>query len=74
MSLSEYIKQVCKIGQGADCCRYLGCGAEGFECLKFEPGMKQVVDRAWAIDEHVAQGDNCAGQQHLLTAEMPEAL
>jgi hypothetical protein len=68
----DYIKQVCKIGQGAACCRYLGVGQDGLECLKVDPGIKKVVDKSWATTEHVAQGDNCDGQKNLSMAEVPE--
>lgn len=71
MPLSEYIKQVCRIGQMAYCCKYLVCGAEGFECMKVNPANKAIVDRSWATTEHVAQGDNCEGQKDLLNATVP---
>jgi hypothetical protein len=35
--LSEHVKNVCKIGQGAACCRYLMAGPGGFECAKIAP-------------------------------------
>lgn len=34
MALSTYVKDICKIGQGHDCCRYLLMGPKGFECGK----------------------------------------
>lgn len=59
MTLSkEYIKDVCKAGQGKDCCRYLLCGAEGFECGKTGP-LKGVIDSK--VDYMTAQSDNCEG-------------
>lgn len=71
--MNEYIRTVCKIGQGAACCKYLGAGTGGLECLKVDPGMKRVVDKAWAADEHVAQGDNCEGQENLSDAQVTES-
>lgn len=29
-----YVTEVCKIGQGKACCRYLTVGAEGWDCVK----------------------------------------
>lgn len=66
--MNEYIKQVCKIGRGADCCKYLVGGTKGLECMKFYPSMKKLIDKNWAKTEHVAQGDNCEGQENLLGA------
>lgn len=71
MALSEYIKQVCKIGQGATCCKYLAMGPNGFECMKANEADKKIIDRNWATTEYVAQGDNCEGKHDLLKAEIP---
>ena len=69
MSLPTHIKEVCKIGQRADCCKYLVAGAKGFECMKTNPANKAVIDRAWEQDEHVAQGDNCEGKENFYDNE-----
>lgn len=53
----EYITTVCKVGQGADCCKYLGAGIKGIECLKLTP-FKAVLD---ARTNMVAKSDNCEG-------------
>jgi 5-methylcytosine-specific restriction endonuclease McrA len=58
--MNKNVTDVCKIGQGAACCKYLLAGAEGFECAKVEPGWKNVVDKAWN-ETKSAQGDNCDG-------------
>jgi hypothetical protein len=63
--MNLYIKDVCKIGQHAACCKYLVIGTEGFECMKVNPANKNIIDRAWEQDEHVAQGDNCEGKENL---------
>lgn len=68
--MNDYIKQVCKIGQGAACCKYLGGGVDGLECLKINPAFKGVIDEDWTKTQHVAQGDNCEGQKNLKTAEI----
>lgn len=61
MENQKWIHSTCKIGQEAECCRYLLAGSDGFECAKVNPILKLVVDKDWAINEHVAQGDNCEG-------------
>ena len=38
----EQVNNVCKIGQGAECCRYLTFGDE-FECAKLTP-LKAAID------------------------------
>lgn len=61
MSLSNnHIKNVCKIGQGQDCCRYLLCGANGFECGKLG-SLKQIIDNKVFRNQMTAQSDNCEG-------------
>lgn len=60
--LSNNILNVCKIGQGADCCKYLLMGSEGFECGKIDKEMKKTIDENWAKNAHVAQSDNCEGK------------
>ena len=56
-----HINSVCKMGQGASCCKYLVMGTKGFECMKTDPKNKKVIDDNWATTPHVAQGDNCEG-------------
>jgi hypothetical protein len=58
--LDEHVKNVCKIGQGAECCKYLLLGSGGFECAKISE-WKEVVDKAWNSTK-TAQGDNCEGK------------
>ena len=59
--INKNIENICKIGQGAACCKYLVVGGNGFECMKTDLDNKKVVDDNWAHHEHVAQGDNCDG-------------
>ena len=61
MKISEiHLKQVCKIGQGNKCCRYLVVGSQGFECVK-HTAIKDLLDSRVEDKLMVAQGDNCAG-------------
>lgn len=61
MKISEiHLKQVCKIGQGNEYCRYVTVGHEGIQCAK-HTGLSRVLDAKVNAGEMVAQGDNCAG-------------
>ncbi len=64
-NIPDWIKDVCKIGQGAECCKYLVMGGNGFECMKFNRLNKAVIDASWSEFDHVAQGDNCPGKENL---------
>jgi hypothetical protein len=57
--MNSNLKNICKVGQGSDCCKYLLCDREGFQCAK-TGGLKDFVDQNWD-SEKVAQGDNCSG-------------
>jgi hypothetical protein len=65
-----YIEDVCKIGQGHACCRYLGVGADGIECLKLTP-LKATLDARG--DSMVARADNCDGVVGVITDPYVEA-
>ena len=63
MSLSKkYMKEICKIGQGAHCCRYLICGSKGFECAKLHQDLMAALDMRVASGTMTARGDNCEGK------------
>lgn len=54
----EYRAAVCKIGQGAACCRYLTMGADGWGCAK-RSTMRYSIDSR--VESMSAKGDNCRG-------------
>jgi hypothetical protein len=56
----EYTLSTCKLGQGADCCRYLALGANGWSCEKNGPHRETIVRRS-SKGLMKAKGDNCAG-------------
>jgi len=60
--MNEHVKNVCKIGQGNECCRYLVIGGSGFECVK-NTEMKKYLDSRVAMETIVARGDNCDGKE-----------
>jgi len=59
--LSDYIKDVCKLGQMEKCCSYLAVGAGGFECLKLSASGAAHIAIRRAEGTMVAMGDNCEG-------------
>lgn len=56
----NHLTEVCRIGQGNACCRYLTVGPKGFECAK-NTNLKSLFDSRVAENTMVAQGDNCDG-------------
>ena len=61
MKISKiHLNQVCKIGQGNECCRYIIAGSQGIGCAKHTE-LNKVIDAKVNAGEMTAQGDNCAG-------------
>lgn len=60
MAKEPWLKRVCRIGQGHDCCRYILCGAGGFHCGKHGSLRAHLDDRV-ARETINARGDNCPG-------------
>jgi hypothetical protein len=58
----DEVLNVCKMGQGEACCRYLVCGSKGFECAKHGEFMDYLDGRVKA-GTMVARGDNCEGKK-----------
>lgn len=56
----EFVIATCKIGQGHECCRYVACGANGFECLK-HTNLKNLLDKRVESKTIIARADNCEG-------------
>jgi len=54
----NYAVVTCKIGQGADCCKYLIGGAKGLECAKLGV-FRSTID---ARTDMTSKGDNCEGK------------
>lgn len=57
----QFAAQVCRYGQGAACCRFLGRDSTGWLCAKRTPLAGYLNDRVAAgqMDE---RGDNCSGR------------
>jgi hypothetical protein len=60
--MNDHVRNVCKLGQGNVCCRYLVISAKGFECMK-NTEMKAYLDSRVLMETMVARGDNCDGQE-----------
>lgn len=58
----EHTMKVCKIGQGAACCRYLTMSPSGWSCEKLSMAGT-VIDRR--VEKMTAQADNCEGRAAL---------
>lgn len=58
--LNDHIKNVCKIGQKHDCCRYLTGGKDGFYCEK-NTDLRFILDERVMLGTITARGDNCEG-------------
>ncbi|MFA5049137.1 MAG: hypothetical protein WC516_08990 [Patescibacteria group bacterium] len=55
----------CGLGNGRQCCSYLGIGSKGFVCLKHSKFRKEIDLRRDA-GEMIAMGDNCSGLKKVL--------
>jgi hypothetical protein len=53
---------ICKLGQGQECCRYLIAGSVGFQCAKLDSELKDQLDSRVAKGKMTACGDNCEGK------------
>jgi hypothetical protein len=60
--INDHVKNVCKVGQGNACCRYLVISASGFECVK-KTDMKAYLDARVAMETMIARADNCDGKE-----------
>ena len=55
----DKLYEVCKMGQGKDCCRYMVVDPDvGIACAKHSE-LSVTIDHQ--VDKMVAQGDNCEG-------------
>ncbi len=59
--MNDVVKEICKVGQGFQCCRYLVFGSQGFECAKHTE-LESVLDARVDAGAMIAQGNNCAGK------------
>jgi hypothetical protein len=57
----EWTVNVCKLGMGKNCCRYLAVDGGGWSCLKHST-LKAYIDNRVATKKMRATGDNCPGK------------
>jgi hypothetical protein len=57
---NELVEEMCGLGQGEGCCRYLIQSPDGFECAKSSPEMREATDERFEQGMN-AKGDNCSG-------------
>ena len=58
----ECLKNICKIGQGHECCRYLVLTSEGWSCAK-HTNLRIHLDIRVEKKSIGARGDNCEGRK-----------
>lgn len=58
----EWLDTVCKIGQGAACCRYVICGPNGFGCARWLSGLADQIDIRAGRGDMKAVAINCVGR------------
>ena len=58
---ADMLKDVCRIGEGADCCRFIVGGGGGLQCAKHEPVLVEQILRRVDAGLFTARGDNCEG-------------
>lgn len=59
--MNEHIINICKIGKGHDCCRYLVMSGKSWECVK-HTSMATLLDTRVETKTITARGDNCEGK------------
>jgi len=52
-------REICKIGQGKDCCIFITAGSKGFSCEKFGFYGRQLLDRYSRGDMNAGRVGNC---------------
>lgn len=57
----QYVIDVCKIGQQANCCRYLTMSPKGWSCEK-KSDLRLILDARAASGSMHARADNCEGR------------
>lgn len=60
--MNDFVREICRMGEGSRCCRYLSADGAGFHCLKLEADLALVIDAKVARGAAHACGDNCAGK------------
>ncbi len=59
---NEVAETICKVGQGANCCRYLTMSSQGWSCEK-KTSLRRLLDQRVEIGAINARADNCGGRR-----------
>jgi len=57
---SKHLRDICKLGQGAKCCRFAIASDQGIVCCKGS-NLEHAINARVALGKMIAQGDNCPG-------------
>lgn len=57
----SHVQDVCRIGEGRDCCAYLAMSVDGFQCAKSSKVVVAAIEKRLAEGSMEARGDNCSG-------------
>ena len=60
---ADHFMNVCKPGQGHECCRYVVASPGGIECAKHS-SLRHILDQRVLEETIVARGDNCDGVEN----------
>ena len=56
----DQVTNLCKMGQGENCCSFLVMSPDGFMCAK-KTDMAGLIHHRRSLGTMTAQGDNCSG-------------
>jgi hypothetical protein len=59
--MENWLHIVCRFGQGAQTCKHLTFGKDGFQCAKADPSLRAGIEAILHLTIYTAQGDNCHG-------------
>jgi hypothetical protein len=59
----QWLRDVCRIGQGPHCCRYIVCDAGGFDCARHMPDLAGQINARAEAQTMNARAINCPGLQ-----------
>lgn len=61
-AVSTHLKEICRIGQGAACCRFIVGDGDGLHCAKLAPEWAVQINVRHIAGTMTAKGDNCPGK------------
>jgi hypothetical protein len=55
----EELKEICRLGKGSECCPFLVCGSDGFECWKMNYPSNTILHNRVDAGTMNAKGKPC---------------